>query len=430
MLQSGRDAAADAQSTPDAPAAAGEPQRSPVPVRRLDPGRVLRGSLRDVDLAFALSLAFSRLLVGLLITQIGVTIFPRGPFRVLPGSRLSGLLSWDSTSYLGLASGYTSPRETVFFPGYPVAVHLVQVAAGNHHSPVSLEVVGLAISWAAFVLSVPIMQGLTRRLCSRNVSRLAVVLYVWSPGSVFLLATYPVSCYVLFSAAALLCLSKDRLLAAALLAGLSTAFASFGVCVAVAVAIVALRRRPFWKATSLVAVSVWGIAAWVVWLTLRFHDPLVFLTQQSTYNRSAIPPFSGLIGVIARFGDTAGTPIGLTAANFEYTKSLNLAFALLALAMFIYYVVDLLSPRLRHFPAYFSAFAALSFLLPALSIQTFAGVPNPEAATRHTTESAGLYPALSLLLLKKQWLLVPVLSLWICLAVIFQLVFSLGWYFT
>jgi len=68
-------------------------------------------------------------------------------------------------------------------------------------------------------------------------------------------------------------------------------------------------------------------------------------------------------------------------------------------------------------------------LLPALSIQTFAGVPHPETATRHATESASLYPALSLLLLKA-WLLVPVLSLWVCLAVVFQLAFSLGWYLT
>ena len=422
---SGRDAQAESNSpsTPGVSADDSAPRRSPVHIRRLDADRHFRGSFGDGDLTFALSLAFSRLVVGLLITQIALTIFPRGPFAILPSSRLSGFLSWDSTWYLRLANGYRGPRDTVFFPGYPVAVHLVQMIVGNH---VSLEAVGLAISWAAFVLSVPIVQALTRQLCSRKVARLAVVLYVWSPASVFLLAAYPVSCFVLFSAAALFCLRKDWLLAAALFAGLSTAFASFGVCVAVAVGIAALQGRSFWKTLMLTAVSLWGITVWVVWLALRFHDPLVFVTQQKTFNRSSVPPFSGLVGVIVHFGDTGGTPIGLAAGNFAYTKSLNLAFALLSLAMFIYYVVDLVSPRLRRFPPYFSVFAALSFLLPSLSIQTFAGVPNPEAATRHTTGSVGLYPALSLLLLRKRWLLPPVLSLWICLAVVFQLVFSLG----
>lgn len=429
MLQSGRDATAenDSPSTPILSADDAARRRTHVHVRRPDVDRGFRGFLRDGDLTFALSLAFSRLVVGLLITQIGLTIFPRGPFAMLPSSRMSGFLSWDGTWYLGLANGYPGPRDTVFFPGYPVAVHLVQMTFGNR---VSLEAVGFGISWAAFILSAPVVLALTRQLCSRKAARLAVVLYVWSPASVFLLAAYPVSCFVLFSAAALLCLRKDWLLAAALLAGLSTAFSAFGVCVAVAVGISALRGRSISNALMLTAASVWGITAWVVWLTIRFHDPLVFVTQQKTFNRRSVPPFSGLVGVIVHFGDTRGTPLGLTAGNFAGTKSLNLAFALLSLAMFIYYVVDLVSTKLRRFPPYFSVFAALSFLLPSLSIQTFAGVPNPEAATRHATGSVGLYPALSLLLLRKRWLLSPVLSLWISLAVVFQLVFSLGWYFT
>jgi hypothetical protein len=53
---------------------------------------------------------------------------------------------------------------------------------------------------------------------------------------------------------------------------------------------------------------------------------------------------------------------------------------------------------------------------------------HPETGTRHATESASLHPVPSLLL--KAWLLVSVLTLWVCLAAVFQLAFSLRWYLT
>jgi hypothetical protein len=409
------------------PAADPEPRISRRHAHRAGAFRSLGRTLERVDASFALSVAVSRLVVGILISHVALTIFARGPQAVRPASWLSGFSTWDSGWYVGIANTwYPFRRSTVFFPGYPAAIRLVHMAFGNHGS---LTTIALGIGWVAFVASVLVVQVLTRQLCSRNVARLAVLLYAWSPASVFLLAAYPESCFVLISAAALLCLRRNRLLAAALLAGLSTAFSPLGICVAVAVGISALTSRSIWRALTLSAVSIWGITAWIVWLNSRFHDPFVFMTEQSTFNRHTAPPFSGLVGALARLG-VSRPPLGIAAGNFWDTKVLNLAFGLLAVAMFVYYVADLFLPRLRRFPPYFSVFAALSFLLPSLSVQTFSGVANPEALTRLTTDSVGLYPALALFLLRQRWALIPVLSLWLGLAVVFQLVFSLGFYFT
>ena len=73
----------------------------------------------------------------------------------------------------------------------------------------------------------------------------------------------------------------------------------------------------------------------------------------------------------------------------------------------------------------------LSVLLPASSTQTFYGIANPEAVTRLTTDgSMALYPAMSTLLLRSRYVLVPVLFCWVGLAVVVEVMFVRGWYFT
>jgi hypothetical protein len=382
---------------------------------------------RDASIWFSIGVAISRLVVALLTTQAAASIFSRGPFAVTPHTWVSGFLSWDSLWYVGLANGYASPRDTVFLPGYPQIVHLASWASGEH---LSLVATGLGVSWIAFIVSAPLLLVLLRELTDDATARLAVVLYAWSPASVFLLAAYPVSTFVLTSTAALILVQRQRLTLAAVVAGLSTGVVVFGVGLAVAIAAAAFQRRRRWAAIPLGILSCWGIGGYMIWLWVRFQDPLIFVRQQATFNRYTVLPFAGVMSALFQGRDPAGTPEGFPVSNFLVTRDLNLVFGLLSAALFVFYAVDVLRGRARIFALPFSLFAAVAFFVPSVSVQTFHGVSNPEAMTRHANANVGLHGAVALLLRRARWLAPPVLSMWIGFALVFQLVFTLGWYFT
>ena len=78
----------------------------------------------------------------------------------------------------------------------------------------------------------------------------------------------------------------------------------------------------------------------------------------------------------------------------------------------------------------FSLYAAMTFLIPAVSTQMFHGIPNPEAGTRLTGFNLGLYPSVALVMSRREEVIAPFLCLWVALAFFVQSVFSNGWYFT
>jgi hypothetical protein len=108
----------------------------------------------------------------------------------------------------------------------------------------------------------------------------------------------------------------------------------------------------------------------------------------------------------------------------------NVSFELIALFVFLYYLVSVVSVKRRRFPLSFCVYSGLALLIPAMSTQVFYGVDNPEAVVRLTTDGLGVYPVLAEGLLRRRCFLVPGLVIWICLAVFTQALFVKGWYFT
>ena len=381
------------------------------------------------NLTYALGLAVLRLGAGLLINELVLRRSPSGTYAPggHGGNAATSLLRWDSGWYLGVAfHWYPAKRATVFFPGYPMAVRLVE-AMTLHHLP--LDAAGLSISWVAFVVSVPLMLAAIGSMCPQRTTRLALILYTWSPASVFLIVGYPEGSFIALSAGAVLSIQRRRFLLAAILAGIATAFSPLGICLAVAVAVAAFPCRRLWQVAVYGLISIAGLVAWMSWQLARYGNPLLFLTQQKTFNRHAVIPFSVLISIITHI--EANGPPGITNANYHLTRDINAIFVVIGLAICIYYVVDRVNPKLRRFPLFFGVYSVLSVLLPASSTQTFYGIANPEAVTRLTTDgSMALYPAMSTLLLRSRYVLVPVLFCWVGLAVVVEVMFVRGWYFT
>lgn len=377
--------------------------------------------------ALALSLAASRLLVGLLTAHLAVAVLPRGPYAAKAGSWGGAFLQWDSGWFLGIAhSGYPSPRDTSFFPGYPLLVRALWEATAHH---LSLDACALALSWAAFgagTLAVAAAGGL---LSGRRQGLILTVLFVWSPASVFFLSAYPEGLLVALTALAVWCLLRDRLAAASVVAGAATALHPLGVAVAVAVAVELVRRRPWRRAVPLVAACGWGLAAWVSWQAVAYGHPLDFLDQQRTFNRRSTFPFANLVNVLEHPW-AVRPPIGLTPENYRLVRLVNLGFEVVSLAVVVYFVVALFRGRRGGWPVFFSVYALVAALLPASSEQVFFGVANTEAMTRMTGSNLGVLAALARLVDRRPLLAPPLLGLWVALALVLQTLFVLGWYFT
>ncbi len=384
------------------------------------------------DARFALLLAASRILGGIFIAHMMITTFPVGSWFTQRSKWISGLLQWDSGWYIGIAnSGYAHPRSTVFFPGYPLAIHLVHVVS---FSTLSTTTSALVIAWAAFIAAVLLVQKMALQLLPRPTARFATVLFAWSPASIFLISAYPEGLFVALAALALFLVQKKRLWAAAIASGVATAVSPLAVGVACAVGIAALLRwrdRRWWfaEAVGLGVVSISGLLAYSGWLWSRFNDPLEFVHQQATFNRVSGFPFSGLFRTLLHMGENVTAP-GIPAGNWYDTRLINVIFNSIALILFVYFALSLVLPKIRRFPIPFSLYAAVTFLIPAISSQMFYGIPNPEAGTRLTGSNLGLYPSLALAVSRREEFVAPFLCMWVAVAFFVQAVFSNGFYFT
>ena len=157
-------------------------------------------------------------------------------------------------------------------------------------------------------------------MCSDSTARLATALYVWSRIRL-LLSAYPEGAFVALSALTVIFISKGRILSAAVTCGIATAFSPLGVCLAVAVIVGSWPKQRLWKTSLSAVISVSGILAWSAWLGIRYHNPFVFITEQSTFNRKTIFPFSSLFSVIAHpFGKA---PPGNEQLNFDVVRLIN-----------------------------------------------------------------------------------------------------------
>lgn len=378
---------------------------------------------------FSSVLFVSRVGIGLLVNCLVQIASPYHAYA--PGGRggnvVTSLLRWDSGWYLGVANHwYPFKRSVVFFPGYPLLIRSIE-AITLHHLP--LDAAGLLVSWLSLAASIPLVCLIATRLDDRATGKLAALLYVWSPASVFLISAYPDGLFIALTSAALLCLQSRKYGVASLLAGLSTAVSPLGICTAIAVTIAVLReRRSAIRLATTTVVSLSGLIAWISWQSVRYGSPLLFLTEQKTFNRHTGVPFLYLVNVLSHL--RAQPPGPITLDNFELTRIINAGFGLLVLGLSIYYLWIIARARHARFPLYFGLYAFLSFVLPAASTQTFVGVDNPEAVSRLSSDSVGLYPPLARSLRRHPYFGIPLVTLWFGLAILIEVIFVSGWYFT
>ncbi len=240
-----------------------------------------RASRRDILMLFASTRIF--------ILAVGYACFysyyPGEPPAPPGYDSTQGALTWnpltllnfyDVSNYLSIAAEGYSPRQTPFFPLYPLFLSLF---GGRLWT-------GIVLSNLFFLASLAVLN----RLWGRS----AVLAAVLSPIGIYFMTVYTESLYLLVSSLTLLAVRERRWMKGGLFAGLAALTRPVGWSVLPPFALYAFShgmRR--WK-PILLALGLTML--YPLYLGLRFGHPLLFLEHESSrFTRQLVIPGWGLV---------------------------------------------------------------------------------------------------------------------------------------
>lgn len=223
-------------------------------------------------------------LAGALMVPRRIGWWPADPTRITErlgwvGNVLAApAVRWDSIHYLGIAQhGYTSMSATVFFPVYPMLVHLVGDVLGSEAGA------GVVVSLVALLVALVLMHRLTTLELGRRAADVTVGLLAFAPLSLFFSAVYTESLFLALSVGSIYAARRGRWRLACALAGVAAATRVTGVVLVIPLAIMRFneRRKVDREALWLLAVPA-GLASYLAFLSARGY-PL-------------LSPFAGQVG--------------------------------------------------------------------------------------------------------------------------------------
>jgi hypothetical protein len=200
---------------------------------------------------------------------------------------------WDSGWFLSIAQhGYVDPgHSTAFFPLYPLLVAGLGWFLIGHYLLAGV-IVSLLTSAAAFV----VLWSLACDVIGEAAGRRALVYLGLFPTTLFLVAAYSESLYLLLSVAAFLSALRGNWGRAGVATGLAALTRVSGVMLLPALALLAWRAANRRGALVRLAVAVPIVGLWPLYLGVKYHRPFVFLSaQRAGWDRrlSDAGPFGG-----------------------------------------------------------------------------------------------------------------------------------------
>lgn len=209
---------------------------------------------------------------------------------------------WDSVWFLRIAEhGYSSTAhaDTAFYPLYPALVALLGAIFFGHYVVAGL-VISLAASLAAFVLLHRLAE---ERLGAEGARRTVLYLAVF-PMSLFLIAIYSESLFLLLAVGAFMLAERRRWLPAWGVVGLAILTRIAGVALLPALAYLAWRSPDRRRALAGVALPVVLFAAYPAYLAASTGDAWAFVRSQGHWNRHL--SYAGPLGGIGRDSRAGG----------------------------------------------------------------------------------------------------------------------------
>jgi Gpi18-like mannosyltransferase len=198
-----------------------------------------------------------------------------------PQNSLSFMSNWDGPNYLHIAKDGYNLGSTNFFPLYPILISLLSHIVG---SPLDSA---LYISWiclaGAIFFYLKILK-LVFKIKSNHEAIRGVLFFIFYPTAVFLLATYTESLFSFLALGAIYFALKKHYIPAALLTALASATHITGGLVIVLILLILLEEAaPKLKALATAIVGCTGLVAYSLYLKLKFHKPLAFITSQKSH---------------------------------------------------------------------------------------------------------------------------------------------------
>ncbi len=185
---------------------------------------------------------------------------------------------WDGYWYLSIAQyGYKGrPMASAFFPLYPWLVHLFGSTVWS----------GIALSLVFFGISVFFLYRWAEQQWNEQVAWMAVIVYAFFPTAFYLNAVYTEPLYMALVFSTLYWLGRRQYRWVLVTTALATLTSVYGGLLTLVVFVwVWQHEKRFWKAVQFSLGPTAGMSIYMIFLTWRFHDPLLFNAVQSDWGR-------------------------------------------------------------------------------------------------------------------------------------------------
>jgi hypothetical protein len=257
-------------------------------------------SRKSTGVAFVLAVYAASRLFYLISGSLLAYLVPTSSFQRITLDMPSGSMNiwshWDGEHYVTLAmGGYLHPPDNVspaFFPLYPLLLRSFAELFGGPISKEALSVWGPLISLLFLPFALYFIYHIALEGWGERVARGTVLILALFPTTFFLNAAYTESLFLALSAGSMWAMRvRKDLLLACVLAGFAAATRNVGIFLVVPLMYEWIKdvERFRWRGVYLL-LAPGGLFAYMVYLWVRFGDPLLFYSAQESWGRQATGP--------------------------------------------------------------------------------------------------------------------------------------------
>jgi len=257
-------------------------------------------SRKSTGVAFVLAVYAASRLFYLISGSLLAYLVPTASFQRVtldvPSRSMNIWSHWDGEHYITLAmGGYLNPPDNAspaFFPMYPLLLRSFAELFGGPITKEALSVWGPLISLLFLPFALYFIYHIALEGWGELVARGTVLILAFFPTTFFLNAAYTESLFLALSAGSMWAMRvRKDLLLACVMAALAAATRNVGIFLVVPLIYEWINdvERFRWRGVYLL-LAPGGLFAYMVYLWVRFGDPLLFYSAQERWGRQATGP--------------------------------------------------------------------------------------------------------------------------------------------
>lgn len=202
--------------------------------------------------------------------------------------------NFDGVHYLRLAvSGYTSEYTQAFFPAYPLLINLFSFSSLYPEDTflfLPYLIAGLVLSFTFFVLGLLVFNRLIADLFNKETAFRSIVLLMSIPTAFYFTSIYTESLFFFLVVLTFYFLNNKKFLFAGIVIMFATATKFLGIVLVLSYLIemiVSFKNESIRRVSSIfiraligLLMAPMGLLCYMLYLQIRYHDPLLFYNAQ------------------------------------------------------------------------------------------------------------------------------------------------------